>query len=60
MRKFNKLFVVGTKVKIAGSEGWHMITDINDTRVNIKVADLAGSFQRSHVVKFTNKKYDVI
>lgn len=56
MKKFNKSFVANqTKVLIEGQEIWRMVTEINDTRVNIKVSGLVGSFQRGHVEKFTNK-----
>ena len=56
MKKFNKSFNTDTTyVKFFGSKQFHKVSNINDTRVNIQVAGLGGSFQRGHVEKFTNK-----
>ena len=54
---FEKFFAIGTKVKIQGVECMHAITEINDTRFNIKVSGLEGSFQRKHIESFANEKY---
>ena len=53
MKKFNKLFKVGTKVIISGE--WYSVTEVHETRNWIKVDGLDGSFQRGHVAKFSNK-----
>ena len=57
MKKFNSSFKVGTKVlmNLAGEKLWVSITEINEVRNNIKVEGWAGSFQRNHVIKFSNK-----
>ena len=56
MKKFNKAFNTDTTyVKFFGSKQFHKVSNINDTRVNIQVAGLGGSFQRGHVETFTNK-----
>ncbi len=57
MLKFSKAFNTKTTyVKFHGpvERKWHKVEEINDTRVNIKVFSLSGSFQRGHVSKFTN------
>ena len=54
MKKFNKLFKVGTKVQIEGEYGFRTVRSINDTRIHIKVEGMVGSYQRAHVIKFTN------
>ncbi len=54
MKKFNKQFnTTTTSVKIEGD--WYKVSEIHDTRFWIKVKGLAGSFQRGHIKKFTNK-----
>jgi len=57
MKKFSKAFnTISTYVKFYGPSlsKWHKVSAINDTRVNIKVEKLGGSFQRGHVERFTN------
>ena len=56
MKTFNRSFKIGTKVMLTGEYGYREIVEINDTRVNIKVKGLGGSFQRGHVIKFTNRE----
>jgi len=57
MKKFNKQFKVGTKVILDhDSKNFAEIKEIHETRNWIKVKEWEGSFQRGHVVKFTNKK----
>lgn len=54
MKKFNKLFnTTTTFVKTNGA--WYKVSEIHETRLWIKVEGLAGSFQRAHIKKFTNK-----
>lgn len=58
MRKFNKLFKVGTKVLTIGSCGqkeWDVIKEIDETRQWIKLEKIMGSHQRNHIEKFSNK-----
>ena len=58
MKKFNKLFnTTTTKVKFNGN--WYKVKAINDTRVNIQVDGLCGSFQRGHISNFSNKKKEI-
>jgi len=57
MLKFNKSFNTETtyvKFYSPSPTKWHKVTAINDTRVNIQVEHLGGSFQRGHVEKYTN------
>lgn len=55
MKKFNKKFKVGTRVLLENHSEFLKIISINDTRVNIKVEGMAGSYQVGHVVKFSNR-----
>lgn len=54
MNKFDKRVVVGTKVLIEW-HGWHTVKSIHPTRKWIQVEGFNGSFQRGHVLKFTNR-----
>ena len=54
MTKFDKRFAIGTKVKLQGIEGFQAIKDINSVRNLIQVKGWTGSFQRGHVISFTN------
>lgn len=54
MKKFDKRVIVGTKVLLEW-HGWHTVTSVHPTRKWIQVDDFVGSFQRGHVVKFTNR-----
>ena len=54
MKKFDKRVVPGTKVLLEW-HGWHVVTSVHSTRKWIQVRDFVGSFQRGHVLKFTNK-----
>lgn len=58
MKKFDKRVVVGTKVMIEWHgewHGWHVVKSIHPTRKWIQVEGFVGSFQRGHVLKFTNR-----
>ena len=55
MRKFDKRVVPGTRVLLEW-HGWHTVTSVHPTRKWIQVDDFVGSFQRGHVLKFSNKK----
>ena len=56
MKKFDKrVNTETTSVKLYGQVGWWKVRKINDTRINIQVRGLGGSFQRGHVEKFTNE-----
>lgn len=55
MKKFNKLFKVGTKVLLENGE-WDTVTEIHYTRHWVKLKKFSGSFQRGHILKFSNKK----
>ena len=61
MKKFNKSFVAGkTVVSLAGFgagfSGYFLVKEINECRKHIKIQGVEGSFQRSHVLSFSNKK----
>ncbi len=56
MKVFNSLIVAGkTKVQLQGEYGFRVVSSIHDSRLFIKVDGLGGSFQRKHVIAFTNK-----
>lgn len=57
MKKFNKLFVAGqTKVQLSGEYGYRLVKEVHETRNWIKIEGLSGSFQRGHIISFTNKE----
>ena len=56
MKKFNKLFQTGTRVKIAGQNDFYKIMSIDETRQWVTLEGIGGSFQRGHITKFTNKE----
>jgi hypothetical protein len=56
MKKFNKLFQTGTRVKIAGDNEFKEIQSIDKTRQWVMLKGLVGSFQRGHILTFTNKE----
>lgn len=55
MKKFESKIKIGTKVQIAGFEEWFTVKEIHETRFLIKLNEVLGSFQREHIIKFTNK-----
>lgn len=54
MKKFDKRVVAGTKVLIEGY-GWHIVKSVHDSRKWLQVESFNGSFQRGHVLKFSNQ-----
>lgn len=54
MKRFDKRVVPGTKVLLEGL-GWHVVKSIHHTRKWIQTEGFNGSFQRRHVLKFTNR-----
>lgn len=57
MIKINKKIKTGTQVLVSGDPEAKLrkVILVNDTRVNLKVEGLAGSFQSGHIKKFSNK-----
>jgi len=55
MKKFNSLFKTGTKVQIEGISGWYTVKYIHPNQLWITIEGIAGSHQRGHITKFTNK-----
>ena len=55
MNKFEKTIKIGTKVKIAGIEELVKVKSVDSSRLFISVDGYAGSFQRGHVLRYTNK-----
>lgn len=53
-RKFDSRVKPGTKVLIEW-HGWHVVKSIHHTRKWIQTEGFNGSFQRRHVLKFTNR-----
>jgi len=57
MRKFNKLFQPEvTRVRIEGLADWYKVSAIHPSRQWINIHGKQGSYQRAHVVKYTNKQ----
>ncbi|MFV0576101.1 MAG: hypothetical protein ACK5NC_11910 [Vibrio sp.] len=57
MKKFNKLFIADkTKVQLPGEYGYRLVKEVHENRNWIKVEGLVGSFQRSHIISFSNKE----
>jgi hypothetical protein len=56
MLKISPKIVVGTKVKLEHSSEWFEVSHVHETRFWIKVKGLEGSFQKGHIVCFTNYK----
>lgn len=55
MKKFNINFKENvTWVKLYGSSIFYLVSSIQESRKLIKVKGLSGSFQRSHIEKYTN------
>lgn len=54
MLKFDKRVKIGTLVLVKGV-GWCVVKSIHETRKWIEVNGWAGSLQRGHVLKFSNK-----
>ena len=54
MKRFNKQFKVGTMVLLENGE-WDKVKEIHPTRKWVKLEKIAGSFQRGHIKRFTNK-----
>ena len=57
MKTFSKAFNTDTtyvRFDAPVRRKFHKVTYINDTRVNIQVEKLSGSFQRGHFAQFTN------
>ena len=54
MKRFDKRVVIGTKVLLEGID-WRVVKKVHDTRKWVEIEGLVGSFQRGHVLKFTNK-----
>ena len=55
MKKFNKNFKIGTKVKVVGVEAFVKIESFHETRKWIKLEGYAGSWQLGNILKYTNK-----
>jgi hypothetical protein len=54
MQKFNILFKKGTKVLLLGL-GWQVVKTVHGSRNWVELEGIMGSFQRGHVLKFSNK-----
>ena len=54
MKKLNVLFKKGTKVLVEGL-GWQVVKSVHNTRKWVELDGMMGSFQRSHIIKFSNK-----
>jgi len=56
MQKISPKIVIGTLVKLSHSSEWFEVTEIHNYRLWIRVKGLDGSFQKGHIVCFTNYK----
>lgn len=54
MKRFDSRVRTGTKVLI-DVFGWCVVESVHPTRKWVKLEGFAGSFQRRHILKFTNK-----
>lgn len=55
MKQFENSIAVGTKVLLNIDNGsWATVKEIHKTRKWIKVKEWEGSFQRGHILKYTN------
>lgn len=55
MRKIDGRVTAGTRVRLHGNSNWYTVESVHVTRKWFKVVELAGSFQRGHIVTFSNK-----
>ena len=56
MKRFDRRVRAGTKVLI-DVFGWCVVESVHPTRKWVKLEGFAGSFQRRHILKFTNKQH---
>ena len=54
MKKFDKRVKAGTRVFVEGL-GWVVVKTVHETRKWVQIEGIVGSFQRRHILKFTNK-----
>ena len=54
LERFDKRVRPGTRV-LTENWGWRVVKTVHETRKWIQIDGLVGSFQRGHVLKFTNK-----
>jgi hypothetical protein len=57
MRKFSSAFSVGVRVVVNGIDGIYEVSSINESRTNICLKGLAGSFQWGHVRLFKTRYF---
>jgi hypothetical protein len=55
LKRFDGRVRPGTKVLVEGL-GWCVVKSIHPTRKSIQINGWVGSFQRGHVLKFSNTK----
>ena len=55
MKKFNAKFKIGTKVWIAGFSEAQIVESFSNDRKLVTLKNVTGSFQRAHILKFSNK-----
>ena len=55
MKKFDVRVRPGTRV-LTGYWGWRIVEEVDETRYWVKLAGMVGSFNRSDIVRFSNKK----
>jgi len=55
MKRFESPIVEGTKVQVVGRTGWYSIYEFENDRKLVKISGLAGSFQRGHILKYSNR-----
>lgn len=55
-KKFSKSFVPGTRVTLkAGRQKEHVIKEVSDGRMYVKLEGLDGIFLRNHIQSYTNR-----
>jgi hypothetical protein len=55
MYTFEKPIRIGTLVKIHGRDEWQIIEAFFNDRKLVKLEGIGGSFQRGHIIKYSNK-----
>lgn len=59
MNQISNRIKIGTLVKLRGcGNDYHLVTYINETRVNLQVKGWVGSFQDGHILGYKNKKHE--
>jgi hypothetical protein len=56
MQTLDKRIRIGTFVKIAGLDGWQVISEIRVNRKLFKLKGIMGEFQAGHIYQWSNRR----